>query len=314
MKQATSQRLSVPIFKKQKRMNKKYAFSYANHMKKHILDYSIIFLASIAYAAGIGLFLDPNNLAPGGITGISILINRFVPIETGTLILLLNIPIFILGIWWFGLRFFISTLYATVLVSFFTNVWSYFLPPTQDKLLAAITGAVLVGGSVGIIFKHNATTGGIDVIIKILRTKYRHLKTGTLYLVTDAIVVAVSGFVFQNLETALYAGICVVTTSAVMDLVLYGKDEAKMFFIISNEPERLGRSLMEELGVGVTYLDGKGAYSRSEKQIILCVVKKHQAAKLEEAIKEIDKNAFTIVSNASEIFGEGFKNITGERL
>lgn len=174
-------------------VNKKYAFSYANHMRKHILNYTIIFFATIAYAAGIALFLDPNNLAPGGITGISIIISRFVPIETGTLIFLLNIPILILGIWKFGFRFILSTLYSIVLVSVFTNLWSLCPSPTEDKLLAAITGAVLVGGSVGIIFKHKATTGGIDIIIKILRLKYRHLKTGTLFLVIDTAVVALSG-------------------------------------------------------------------------------------------------------------------------
>lgn len=295
-------------------MNKKYAFSYANHMRKHILNYTVIFFATIAYAAGIALFLDPNNLAPGGVTGISIIISRFVPIETGTLIFLLNIPILILGIWKFGFRFILSTLYSIVLVSVFTNLWSLYPAPTQDKLLAAITGAVLVGGSVGIIFKHNATTGGIDIIIKILRMKYKHLKTGTLFLVIDAAVVALSGILFKNLETALYAGISVVVTASVMDLVLYGRDEAKMFFIISREPERLSASLMEEVEVGVTYLEGAGAYSKDKKKILLCVVKKHQAAKLEEAVKDIDKNAFTIVANASEIFGEGFKNIAGERL
>lgn len=295
-------------------MNKKYAFSYANAMKKHILNYGIIFLASIAYAAGIGLFLDPNNLAPGGITGISIIVNRFVPIETGTLILLFNIPILLLGIWWFGFKFIFSTLYATVLVSIFTNFLSRYPSPTRDKMLAAIIGATLVGGSIGVIFKQQATTGGIDIVIKILRTKYKHLKTGTLFLVIDMSVVALSGFVFKNLETALYAGISVVTTSAVLDVVLYGKDEAKLFFIISKEPERLGKCLIEELDVGVTYLEGRGAYSRNKKQIILCVVKKHQAVKLEEAVKEIDKSAFTIVSSASEIFGEGFKNIAGDRL
>ncbi len=283
-------------------------------MRKHILNYTVIFFATIAYAAGIALFLDPNNLAPGGITGISIIISRFVPIETGTLIFLLNIPILILGIWKFGFRFILSTLYSIVLVSFFTNLWSLYPSPTQDKLLAAITGAVLVGGSVGIIFKHKATTGGIDIIIKILRLKYKHLKTGTLFLVIDAAVVALSGILFKNLETALYAGISVVVTASVMDLVLYGRDEAKMFFIISKEPERLCAALIEELEVGVTYLEGAGAYSKDKKKILLCVVKKHHAAKLEEAVKEIDKNAFTIVSSASEIFGEGFKNIAGERL
>lgn len=295
-------------------MNKKYASSYANLMKKHILDYSIIFLSSIAYAAGIGLFLDPNNLAPGGITGICIILNRFLPIETGTLILLFNVPILLIGIWWFGFKFIFSTLYATVLVSFFTNFWSRYETPTNDKMLAAIIGASLVGGSIGVIFKHQATTGGIDIIIKMLRSKFKHLKTGTLFLVFDMSIVALSGLVFKDLETALYAGISVVTATAVLDVVLYGKDEAKLFFIVSREPERLGKALTHELDVGVTYLEGRGAYSRDKKQIILCVVRKHQAVKLEEAIKEIDKSAFTIVSSASEIFGEGFKNIAGDRL
>lgn len=283
-------------------------------MKKHFLDYSIILFATIVYAAGISLFLDPNNLAPGGVTGIAIILNRFVPVETGTLILLLNIPILLAGIWWFGFKFIFATLYATVLTSVFTNFWSRYPAPTNDKMLAAVIGAAMVGGSIGVIFKHHATTGGVDIIIKILRTRFKHLKTGTLFLIMDLAVVVISGFVFKNLETALYAGIAVATSATVLDVVLYGRDEAKLFFVVSSEPEMLGTALMKELDVGVTYLEGKGAYSRHEKRIIMCVVRKQLAVKLEETIHKIDKDAFTIVSSASEIFGEGFKNIAGDRL
>ena len=281
---------------------------------QRVMDYLIITAASVAYGMGVSLFIDPNNMAPGGITGLSIILSRVVPLETGTLILILNIPIILLGIWKFGLRFIVSTFYAIFMTSFFTNLFAGFGAATDDILLAALAGSVLIASSIGVIFKRGATTGGTDIIVKCLRLKYPHLKTGMLFFAMDVCIVALSGIVFQNIDSALYAGISVVVTAVVLDMVLYGRDGAKLVYIISDCQVRITDRLLEELDIGVTRLSGEGAFSGNKKKIIMCVVHKPLAPKVETIVKEEDADAFMIVTSATEIFGEGYKSYFGEKF
>ena len=281
---------------------------------KLIWDYLMITIFSFTYAAGISLFLDPNKLAPGGVSGISIMLSRITPIPTGTWILLLNIPILGLGLWKFGLKFLISTVYCTIVGSAFTNMLAGFGALTTDKVLAAAAGAALMAVSMGMILKAGATTGGVDIIVKVLRLRYRHLKTGNLYLIMDAIVVTLSGIMFHNLEIALYAAVAIFISSVVLDTVLYGKDGAKMIYIISDHPDRITDRLLEDLDIGVTSLKGEGAYSGKEKKVLMCVMRKPLAPKAQQIVKEEDPEAFMIVSDATEIFGEGYKSYFSERL
>lgn len=279
-----------------------------------IWNYIIITVFSLTYAVGISLFLDPNNLAPGGVSGISIMLSRITPLPTGTWIILINIPILALGLWKFGLKFLISTVYCTIISSVFTNMLSSFAPLTTDKLLAALAGGTIMAVSMGMILKAGATTGGVDIIVKVLRLKYRHLKTGNLYLIMDAIVVTLSGIMFQNLETALYAAVAIFVNSVVLDTVLYGRDGAKMLYIISDHPKQITERLLADLDIGVTALQGEGAYSGKEKKVLLCVMRKPLAPKAQQIVKEEDPDAFMIVSDATEIFGEGYKSYFSERL
>lgn len=278
------------------------------------LDYLLMTIGAIIYAAGISLFLDPNSLAPGGVTGISIILNRITDIETGTLILLLNIPILLLGMWRFGVRFILSTLYCIALTSLCTNVLAEYGPITDDLVLAAVVGGAVLATGVGLVFRAGGTTGGIDIIIKLLRLKMPHLKTGALYLAMDAAVVAASAILFRNIELALYAGVAVFTSSTVLDVVLYGRDGAKLIYIISDHFEVITKRLLEELDLGVTHMDASGAYSGKEKSVIMCVCRKTLSPKVEEIVKEEDPMAFMIVSSATEIYGEGYKNLFSEKL
>ncbi|MCI9297974.1 MAG: YitT family protein [Lachnospiraceae bacterium] len=291
----------------QEKLERKKAF-------KMVWDYVIITVFSLTYAAGISLFLDPNNLAPGGVSGISIMLSRITPIPTGTWILVINVPILVLGLWKFGVKFLISTIYCTIVSSAFVNMFSTFAPLTTDKLLAAAAGGTIMAISMGMILKAGATTGGVDIIVKVLRLKYRHLKTGNLYLIMDAVVVALSGIMFRNLETALYAAVAIFVSSVVMDTVLYGKDGAKMIYIISDHPKQITERLLADLDIGVTALQGEGAYSGKEKKVLMCVMRKPLAPKAQQIVKEEDSEAFMIVSDATEIFGEGYKSYFSERL
>ena len=282
--------------------------------KEHIKNYIIITISCFFYAVSISLFLDPNDIAPGGVSGLAMIINRIVKIETGTLILALNIPILGLGLWKFGLRFLVSTIYATIMGSVMTNILAQYPPITTDSFLASTIGASIAAMALGFIFKSGATTGGTDIIVKVLRLRFPHLKTGKLFLICDMIVVILSGFVFEHTDSALYSAVGVIVMSVVFDAVLYGTDEAKLIYIISDNWSIISGRMLDELNVGVTFLEGEGAYKNVKKRVIMCVVRKQISPQIEEIVKEEDGNAFMIISSATEIYGEGYKNIFSEKI
>ena len=282
--------------------------------KKWVWDYVVITIACVFYAAGVSLFLDPNSLAPGGVTGIAIILNRITRVETGTLIWLINIPIMALGTWKFGVKFILSTLYCTSLISAVTNLLAPIGALTQDPVVAVLAGSTLMAVSMGMIFKAGATTGGTDIIVKVLRLHFPHLKTGALFLLMDAIIVTASAFVFQNIDRAIYAGLTVFLSSVILDAVLYGRDGAKLIYIISDASDAITARLLEELEIGVTHIQGVGAYSGKEKNVIFCAIRKQLAPKAEAIVREEDPLAFMIVTSASEIYGEGYKSIFSEKL
>lgn len=296
------------------RTEKEMMYLEKKTVKRRVLDYVIITIASFIYAVAVSLLLDPNDLAPGGVTGIAIILNRVVGVETGSLFLLINIPILLLGMWKFGLRFLLSTIYCTVLTSVFTNLLAPLGVLTREPLLAALAGGALTAVALGWVFKTGATTGGTDVIIKLLRLKFPHLKTGVLFMITDFVIVTVSALVFRDVDKALFAGIAAFVTSFLLDVVLYGRDGAKLIYIISDHSERITARILEELDIGVTYVHGEGAYSGKDKKVIMCVIRKQLAPRAEEIVKEEDHQAFMIVTSAAEIYGEGYKSYFSEKL
>lgn len=281
---------------------------------RRVLDYGVMTVAAAIYGIAIGLFLDPNRLAPGGVAGTAVILNRLLPLATGTLILIMNVPIFLFGLWKFGLRFMISTFYSTTLASLCINFFGRYPAITQEPLLAALVGGSLSAIGLGLTFRAGSTTGGSDIIVKYLRQKFPYLKTGIIMMAIDVVVVTASAIVFGDIERALYAGISVGVTSFVLDIVLYGRDGAKLIYIISDHPEEIAKRLLEELDVGVTYLEGAGAYSGKEKQVIFCVLRKPLSPRAEDIVKKEDPQAFMIVTNATEIYGEGYKSYFGEKL
>ncbi len=283
-------------------------------MKKNIVKYPVILAASLLYAAAIALFLDPNQLAPGGVSGIAIIVNRLSGLPTGTLILLMNVPLLALGMWKLGWKFVLSTLVAVIASSAFTDLLAPYGPLTTDPLLAACAGGALLSLGMGLLFKMGATSGGTDILIRVIKLKYKHLKTGSLFLATDCCVIAASALVFGDIDLALYAAIATIVSSFCLDLVLYGRDEAKLVYLITDHEKAIADRLMQELEIGVTYLQGQGAYTRDNKKVILCAMQKRLLPRIQEIAMEEDPFAFLIVTSASEIFGEGFKDIAAPRL
>ena len=290
--------------------------TYVEKISKKGTDYLLITLGAFLYAIGTSLFNDPNNIAPGGITGAAIVLNRIVPLGTGIWFMIMNVPILFLAIYKFGIRFTISTVYATVANSIFTDLLARYATGfiVKDVILGVIFGSVFVAVGIGITFKSHATTGGTDVIIKVLRLKYPHIKTGVLFLMSDVFVVSFAGIVLKDIKVVLYSFLAVMITSYVIDFVLYGRDEAKLIYIISNNTDKITSRLLEELDVGVTHVFGQGAYSGENKKVILCAIKKRLSPLAEDIVREEDPDAFMIVTSASEIFGEGYKSYFDERI
>ena len=238
------------------------------------------------------MFLDPNNLAPGGLTGAAVILTRIIPITLGTLIVIMNIPIMILGAWKFGARFTLSTLYTLVVSSAFMEIFERMgYVVTHDKILAALVG-------------------GIDRIITVLRQKYRQGKSGEMYLIIDGLILAAAALYFKDIEVSMYAGVAIVISTYILDKVLYGSDEAKLVYIVSNKRKIIATRMMVELNMGVTLVEGKGAYNMENTEVIMCVMHKQNLTKVRNLVSEVDPEAFMIVSSATEVFGEGFKGHT----
>lgn len=276
-------------------------------------------LGSLVFSAAIALFIDELSLAPGGVSGIAILINRLFPfLDTGAWILLINIPLLIVGLVAFGKRFLLSTVYTTVLSSVLVDVIGKvagpYLPLTDNIILGAMAGGAILALGIGIVFRSGGTTGGVDILVKLLRRRFRHMKTATLFLFMDVSVVLLTIPVMRNVESALYSAVSLVTTNILLDKVLYGGEGGTLFYIVTNRYEVIAKRIMEEVELGVTYLQGEGAYTGAPKRVLMCVARRQLAPRIRDIVKAEDPSAFLIVSPATEVLGEGFKSHTAEEI
>ncbi|MBQ3153728.1 MAG: YitT family protein [Clostridia bacterium] len=289
-------------------MDKKRAIRYA------LYKFLMTTVGAIIYAAGIGLFLDPMNLSAGGVAGVSQILSEFLPISTGTLILVLNVPILLLGVWKFGVKFLGLTAYTIVLSSPLIDLFASFGGLTKEPLLAALAGGALLGAGMGFLFRSGSSSGGVDIITKVLRLRFPHIKTGVIFFVLDAVIIGASAFVFGKLDLGLYATVGILASTFVMNYLLYGSDEARMVYIISNEPQAVANELLQKLNLGGTFLNGFGAYTGKEKRVLMCVMRPKQLPAAREVVASIDPSAFLIVAGVSAVFGEGFKSHNAEEL
>lgn len=287
-----------------------------NKIAKLLWEYGIMSAGAVLYAIGIAMFLDPNNLAPGGVSGIGIILSNFIPLKTGTIVFVINIPLIIIGFWKLGHKLIWRTFFCLAFTSTLIDVINNFYGQavTDDKIISAVTGAGLVAAGIGMIMKQGGTTGGSDIVVRLLRKRFPHIRTSILFFAIDCIIVAASAIAFQDIVVALYAMVAVATSSFVLDKVLYGTDEARLIYIISDHSQSIAGKLLNELEVGVTFFKGSGAYSGKDKDIIMAVMRKTLAPKVEGIVKEVDPEAFMIISSANEIYGKGYKNIFSEKL
>ncbi len=274
-----------------------------------VLDYIIIIFGAMIYALSVVVFTSPNNIAPGGLTGISTMLNFLLSFPIGITIFALNIPLFIWGAIENGLAFLTKTITGTALVSIFIDVFALFLPSySGDTMLASIFGGILNGVGLGLVFYRGGSTGGFDIVALNLNKRFPHISTGNIILLADVVVLVMAFAVYNSIESVLYAAIAIFISIRVIDMISYGtsRGNGKLMFIITNNYEEVSKVIMNDIERGVTLLDGEGAYSGETKRVVMCAVRPQQVFRITKGVKAIDENAFIIVTTAGSISGRGF--------
>ena len=276
-------------------------------VREQVRSYVIITLACVLYALSFNWFYAPNDFTVGGFTGISQIINFFVPVlPIGTMVIVLNVPLFVVGLKKFGFAFLCKSIYTMALSSVLIDVVDVihqFSP--MDPLLACLYGGVTLGVASGLIFREEATTGGSELGAWIVRSHVERLSIGNICLGIDLTIILIYAAVFRSLNNALYGALALYITTKVLDLVVYGQNTAKLAYIISDKYEKIMQEMLRR-DMGVTLLNGKGGYTGAERPLLFCAIRKKEAVSIKRYIKELDPDAFFIVCDASEVLGEGF--------
>ena len=284
-------------------------------MAQKVRSCGIITLGAVMYALAFDWFVAPNQIAMGGVTGLAQIVNALVPVlPVGVLSILVNVPLFLAGWRLLGGRLLVSSLYAMAVSSLAIDViaWMHTFPP-MDPILATLYGGAGMGVGLGLVFSQGATTGGTDIIGKLLKLKFPWLPIGKLVMIPDMVVVILAAVVFGTVNAALYGLIQMYLLSKVMDMILYGWDTSRVAYIITDRWEETVQGLLD-MNRGVTLLQGKGAYTGAEKQILLVAFRQREIVPIKRMLREIDPKAFFIVCDAHEILGEGFGDYQKEEI
>ena len=272
-------------------------------------------VGSAIFALGFSLFLEPNDMSAGGISGLALIFVELTGIGTvGTLSILINLPLFILGGMKIGKRFFAGSLMGMLLSSVLIDAFAAVPFVATEPLLAALYGGVTCGLGLGVVFMAGTSTGGSDILVRLLKLKYRNVPIGQISMSFDAIVVLLTGLVFRDVSKALYTGITVFVCGQVVDAVVYRFDYSKVALIISREHKAIAEAIGKKLDRGATYLKAEGSFSGTETKVVLTAVKKQQVAELKELVMDLDPNAFVIVQEAHQVLGDGFSRYSKDSL
>ena len=272
-------------------------------------------LGSTVFAMGFSLFLMPNDMNAGGISGLAQVVVEILDFgSVGTLSILINMPLFILGGIKIGKRFFVGSLMGMVLSALLIDAFALLPVIDMEPLLCVLYGGAVCGLGLGVVFVSGTSTGGSDILVRLLKLKYRNVPIGQIALYFDLVVVALTGLVFHDISKALYTGLTVYVTSLVVDAVVYRFDYSKVALIISPEYEAIAQAIGQKLYRGATFLHGEGSYHHTPTKVVLTAVKKQQVAELKELVTRIDPNAFIIVQEAHQVLGDGFSRYSKESL
>lgn len=272
-------------------------------------------LGSLIFALGFSLFLQPNHLNSGGISGLAMVVVEVLGVgSVGVLSIVLNMPLFILGGLKIGKRFFAGSLLGMLVSSLLIDVFSQIQMPAMEPLISALYGGTICGLGLGIVFVCGTSTGGSDILVRLLKLRYRNVPIGQISSTFDAAVAILTGLVFQDLNKALYTGIAVLLCGKIIDGVVYRFDYSKVVLIISQEHEAIARAIGTKLNRGATFLEGAGSYSGEKRKVVLAAVKRQQITELKELVMALDPHAFVIVQEAHQVLGDGFASYTKDSL
>ncbi|GHU62932.1 membrane protein [Clostridia bacterium] len=280
-----------------------------NKVKGYLQDILYDIIGALIQGIGIYCFIVPADIAPGGASGLAILINRFVSIPIGILMLAINIPLLLMAYFSLGKKFTLKTL-KTIIIT--TIALDFIISPTLpqytgDRLIASIFGGVCVGAALALIFRRGSTTGGSDIAGYLLKKRYPHFPIGYAMGLIDFCIIGLSILVFKNIESGLYGLITMFCTNQVIDMILYGEDKGTMVMVLSSKTEEMAEAILCKARRGATFLKSRGAYGKEERETLLCVMQRREFHQVKHIIDEIDPNAFIIVSETKEVYGEGFK-------
>ena len=277
---------------------------------KFLLDTGIIIIASLIFSLGLHSFVAPANIAPGGVTGIATIISSMTGMSVGLLYGLMNLPLIILGFVFLGKGMMVKTIVSVAVITVATDYIFNLIPNSTyegEKILAALFGGVLFGTGIGFIHLRQGTSGGIDIINRIIHKKLPHFSMGRIGLAADAVIITASMIVFRSVEAGLFAIVAIFVSGRVIDALFYGGFEGKLLLVFSDKYEEITRKIIEEQERGVTLLHGTGAYSGKDKKIICCAARKNQHIKIKRIVGEVDPGAFIVITKAGEVLGEGFR-------
>ena len=287
-------------------------------MKKLWHDYGWILrtaLGSAIFALGFSLFLLPNDMSSGGVSGFALVIVELLGFgSVGGMSILINLPLFILGGLKIGKRFFWGSLLGMFLSSVLIDLFSMIPVPAPEPLLSCLYGGVLTGVGLGIVFIAGTSTGGSDILVRLLKLRYRNVPIGQISICIDAVVVVLTGVVFHDISKALYTGVAAFIVGKVIDAMIYNFDYSKVVLVISPHYEEIAQAIGKELDRGATFLHGEGSYSHAPTKVVLAAVKKQQIAELKELVMNIDPHAFLILQEAHQVLGDGFSRYSKNSL
>ncbi len=283
-----------------------------------VRNFLMIALGSAIFSLGFDLFLEPAGISCGGVSGIAMLIvyaTRSKFLTVGILSALINLPLFFFGYRKIGKLFFFGSLLGMVVTSVGFDLFARILPiPQTEPLVAAIFGGVIIGGGLGIVFIAGASTGGVDIVARLLKLKFRNFPIGKILLCMDLCTAVATGIVYGEFNNTLYSVITLVISSVVLDKVVYGMDYSKVALIISDRYEEIAQAIDSQLDRGVTLLRGQGFYRRCDKYVLLSAVKRKQLAQLKDLVMSIDPDAFLILQDAHQVLGDGFRRYDRNEL
>jgi len=270
------------------------------------LSYISLTLGCLIMALGMNLFLIPNKIVAGGLSGIGTVLFHLFNIPVGMSVLVMNIPLFLTAWWLLGKSFGVKTFYATLMLSLFIDGTAFMSVLTDDLLLSSLMGGGLVGLGLGMIFREDASTGGTDLGAKIIHKLIPFISIGQMLLFIDAVVVILAAAVFGQYELALYAGVTIFVTARVIDAIVIGINYTKAAYVISAKSDRISDRILEELNRGVTELKGKGMYTGMDRPVLMCVLRSRDVPHMKQIVQEEDPEAFIFISDVREVLGEGF--------